>query len=400
MKKIFIFLTSLFVLCFVIYISFFSHSQASDASLEFEHYYNEDEAYNKNKENNDSKNNDIHSNPILDTNPESILVFVNKEYSLPADYVPEDLVIPNVFFNFSYYDEKKLMRKEAATALEELFSAAKKENIILCGISGYRSYARQKTIYSKNIIKKGVSYTNKYSAMPGKSEHQTGLSIDVSAASIGYRLEPIFSETKEGIWLANNCYQYGFIIRYPKDKSDITGYAYEPWHIRYVGIDVATYLYKNNLTFEEYVKYTPSIDLNEDISYDSVVDEDSLSPDYEETSSPKPSISVTPSISPTPSNTVTPSISPTPSVTLKPSISPTPEATKKPTNKPVKSDSPTPTAVPTHDNHQKDEDDLDNSENTDDTKPTITPSQIPDDNVDEPLKPVDTISPKPTELKP
>ena len=106
---------------------------------------------------------------------------------------------------------------------------------------------------------KGADYTNRYSAKPGYSEHQTGLSIDVSASSIGNRLSESFGSTDEGIWLAAHAHEYGFIIRYPKDKASITGYAYEPWHIRYVGIELATYLYENNLTLEEYYNYTPPV---------------------------------------------------------------------------------------------------------------------------------------------
>ena len=92
--------------------------------------------------------------------------------------------------------------------------------------------------------------------MPGSSEHQTGLTIDVSAQSVSYRLDQRFGDTKEGKWLAKHCHEYGFIIRYPYDKEIITGYSYEPWHIRYVGTTVAAYLYKNNLTLEEYYGVT------------------------------------------------------------------------------------------------------------------------------------------------
>jgi hypothetical protein len=92
--------------------------------------------------------------------------------------------------------------------------------------------------------------------MPGSSEHQTGLSIDVSSDSVGCALEESFGATADGKWLAKNCHKYGFIIRYPKNKTKITGYSYEPWHIRYVGRKLATYLYKNDLTLEEYYETT------------------------------------------------------------------------------------------------------------------------------------------------
>ncbi len=193
----------------------------------------------------------------MDLDPTSITVFVNKEYALPKDYVPEDLVIPNVLFDLTGYDERKLLRREAATALEQLFQAAQADGYTLYGISGYRSYDRQKQIFLNNIVKKGKKHTLKYSAVPGTSEHQTGLAIDVSTKALKFRLVTTFANSPEGKWLAENAHYYGYIVRYPKNRSDITGYAYEPWHIRYVGKDLAKYLYDNNLTLDEYYHYTP-----------------------------------------------------------------------------------------------------------------------------------------------
>lgn len=192
--------------------------------------------------------------PTKITNTDSLTVLVNKIYYLDADYVPNNLVVPDV--KFSYSDpseyEKSYMQQEAAIALEQLFDAAKSESIHLFAVSGYRSYSRQKTIYENNLRNKGEEYTNKYSAQPGHSEHQTGLVMDVSCDSVGYDLVTEFENTKEGQWLAENCHKYGFIIRYPKDKTSITGYEYEPWHIRYVGIELATELTEKNITLDEY----------------------------------------------------------------------------------------------------------------------------------------------------
>lgn len=137
-----------------------------------------------------------------------------------------------------------------------MFAGAKKKGYTLKGVSAYRSYERQKQIYDNNVRSRGTTQTDKVSAVPGSSEHQTGLSIDVSSDSVGCSIETSFGSTKEGKWLEKNCYKYGFIIRYPKDKTKITGYSYEPWHIRYVGKNLAKYLYKNNLTLEEYYKIT------------------------------------------------------------------------------------------------------------------------------------------------
>ena len=170
----------------------------------------------------------------IDLDPNSITVFVNQEHSLPKDFVPENLVIPAIPFDIISYSERKLLRLEAAQAIEKLFSAALKEGYSLYGISGYRSYDRQKEIFLDNIVKKGKEHTLKYSAAPGTSEHQTGLAMDVSSKSVNFKLVPEFAKTAEGKWLAH-AHEYGFIIRYPKDHYEITGYAYEPWHIRYVG---------------------------------------------------------------------------------------------------------------------------------------------------------------------
>lgn len=207
----------------------------------------------------------------IDLDPSSITVFVNKEYALPKDYKPEKLVTPDVVFNLITYDERTLMRPEAATALEKLFEAAKRDGIILYGISGYRSYQRQYGIFTNNIVHKGKTYTLRYSAVPGTSEHQTGLAIDVSAKSLDYKLSANFASSPEGIWLAENAHNYGYIIRYPKGNEQITGYAYEPWHIRYVGTGLAGYLYENNLTLEEYYHYTPSPGFNFEALYADII---------------------------------------------------------------------------------------------------------------------------------
>jgi len=144
------------------------------------------------------------------------------------------------------------LRVEAADAIEKMFKAAEKKKVILYAVSGYRSYTRQKQIYDRNVATRGKAATDKVSAMPGSSEHQTGLTMDISANSVGCQLSQYFGSTKEGKWVAKNAHNYGYIIRYPEGKSKITGYHYEPWHIRYVGKTLATYLYKNNLTLEEF----------------------------------------------------------------------------------------------------------------------------------------------------
>lgn len=181
------------------------------------------------------------------------ILLVNKSFYLEKDYVPNNLTKPNIKFSFSTDDQDRFkLTYEAATAIELLFNEAKSNGIELAGVSLYRSYARQKSIYNYNIQNKGEEHTSMYSAKPGYSEHQTGLAIDVSAASSGYSLVDTFGETEEGKWVKENCARFGFIIRFLKGKEDITGYAYEPWHLRYVGVDAATYIMDNDITLEEY----------------------------------------------------------------------------------------------------------------------------------------------------
>jgi D-alanyl-D-alanine carboxypeptidase len=188
------------------------------------------------------------------TNPEDMAVVVNKNRSLPATYVPpsKDMKEPNVPFSFKEKSEKKLMRSEAAQALEKLFDQAAKDNIKLAGVSAYRSYVSQKSIFAGNVKSQGEKQASQYSARPGLSEHQTGLAIDVSSPSVQYALEESFGDTKEGKWLVANAPTFGFILRYMKGKEALTGYSYEPWHIRYIGVEMATEISKRGITLEEY----------------------------------------------------------------------------------------------------------------------------------------------------
>lgn len=193
------------------------------------------------------------------TNPSEITVVVNKQRSLPADYIPDDLVEPNVPFPFTEKVEKRMMRKEAAAALEKLFAGAKEDGIELYAVSGYRSYRTQKSLYETYVQTQGAEHAAQYSAVPGKSEHQTGLAMDVSGADPQTRLEESFANTPEGKWLAAHCAEYGFIIRYPKGREETTGYAYEPWHLRYVGKELAQELMSKGMTLEDYFQGDGSV---------------------------------------------------------------------------------------------------------------------------------------------
>ncbi|HEY4552457.1 MAG TPA: M15 family metallopeptidase [Bacillaceae bacterium] len=186
-------------------------------------------------------------------NPENVLALVNKVFALPSVYEPGDLVRPSVAFSFGNQEiEKSYMRKEAAQALEQMFLAAKKENIQLLAASGYRSYSRQVAVLDAEISKVGKEQAVQAVAPPGKSEHQTGLAMDITSESVKFGLTESFGETPEGQWLRDNAHKFGFILRYPKGKESITGYQYEPWHFRYVGTEAAKTIFENNWTLEEY----------------------------------------------------------------------------------------------------------------------------------------------------
>lgn len=180
-------------------------------------------------------------------------ILVNRTHRLCRNQIPQMLVEPDILFTAPANDTRRLLLAPAADAAEKLFSRGKEENIYLCGVSGYRSYERQEQLYQER--QKGPAGAEQevlWVAPPGASEHQTGLALDVSCQDIGYELEERFGETKEGRWLARCAPLFGFILRYPRGKESITGYGWEPWHIRYVSRSLALYLTLTGLTLEEY----------------------------------------------------------------------------------------------------------------------------------------------------
>ncbi|MBC1424653.1 M15 family metallopeptidase [Listeria seeligeri] len=194
-------------------------------------------------------------------NQENILVLANKDYSLQSSYTPPDLVRPNVTFSFGDEQvEKAQMRKEAGTALEEMFQAANEGGYKLFAVSGYRSYKRQQEVFQAEVNSKGDTKAREAVAYPGTSEHQTGLAMDISSESQSYELTEAFGTTPEGKWLEENAHNYGFILRYMKGREDITKYQYESWHYRYVGKDAATIIYENNWTLEEFFNHVKALE--------------------------------------------------------------------------------------------------------------------------------------------
>ena len=159
------------------------------------------------------------------------VLIANKTYSLPSTYAPG-------------------LTAETKKAFQEMQAAAAKDGKSLSIRSGFRSYDTQKTLYNNYVARDGKAAADRYSARPGHSEHQTGLALDINKASDS------FTNTPEAKWLAENCWKYGFIIRYPQGKEDITGYKYESWHVRYLGKELAKSVYESGLTLEEYLGIT------------------------------------------------------------------------------------------------------------------------------------------------
>ncbi len=207
--------------------------------------------------------------PSVFTDTDSYLILANKKHKLPDGYVPSDLVQPQVLGSGAS------MRKKAAEALEEMFAAAKNDGVTLRLISGYRSETDQNYLYY--TVYGGGEVADAKSSRPGYSDHQTGLAADIGATverenatgcdSLTTDSESngdnraCFGNITEGIWLREHAHEYGFIMRYPKGKYEITGYTYEPWHFRYVGVEYATAIYNVDEyeSFEEYFNVSGGI---------------------------------------------------------------------------------------------------------------------------------------------
>lgn len=190
---------------------------------------------------------------LYDVNsPSSYAVVVNKGRRLPPSYQPDDLITPNVPLRFLSSSAEMKLRAAAARDLEAMFLEAQNEGLELMLVSGYRSYSSQAAIYERNLRVDGPAKTDMTSARPGYSEHQTGLAVDIGTKSRQCELETCFGDTAEGKWLASSAHEHGFIIRYDRGKSSLTGYAFEPWHLRYVGKELAAQLKNNRQSMEEF----------------------------------------------------------------------------------------------------------------------------------------------------
>lgn len=177
------------------------------------------------------------------------LMLVNKFNKLPDKFIPKDLV--KVSLQYAY--DNNQLTKEANDAYFQMCQNGKSNNnLTLIATSSYRSYESQDNIYKTYKSKQSEKVADTFCARPGHSEHQTGLTVDILSSKSNM---DNFHETKEYEYLKDNSYKYGFILRYPEKKEYITGYKFEPWHYRYVGKEVAEYIYKNNITFDEYYAY-------------------------------------------------------------------------------------------------------------------------------------------------
>ncbi len=185
-------------------------------------------------------------------NGDCLLALVTKETTLKSSYSPGDLRRIPSHMNPSY---EMYLRNKALEPLEKLYQAAEEEGITLSIRSAYRSYSTQKWLFNDYANRYGEEEANRFSARPGQSEHQLGTTVDFGGTTVDFTAE--FGQTPQGKWLAENAHKYGFALSYPQNKEDITGYIYEPWHYRYIGIEAAREWKESGLTLREYLEGKP-----------------------------------------------------------------------------------------------------------------------------------------------
>ena len=177
-------------------------------------------------------------------NPDDVTVLVNKLHEIPKGWKPDDLE--------DVIDCHQQLRHEANEAYTKFYQAAKAKGIAIYTISGYREPETQQLYWDNSVKVFGEEHAIQYNAYPRRSEHELGLCVDISYTTEGDRLSEKVADSALGKFIESDAYKYGFILRYPQDKVRITSYSYEPWHIRYVGVDLATKLHNENITLEEY----------------------------------------------------------------------------------------------------------------------------------------------------
>lgn len=187
---------------------------------------------------------------VRETDDGDLFVLVNKLHAVSRDYQPTDMVVMD---NKLTTWQNLELKSDAYDAYLKLYRDAKKEGYDLKVCSAYRTYSTQKTLYANAVKNKGQKTADIRSAYAGRSEHHTGYAIDITSKSMGWGLKQDFADYPDGAWINDHCSEYGFIIRYPKDKTAVTGYDYEPWHLRYVGTDAAAEITEQGITLEEYL---------------------------------------------------------------------------------------------------------------------------------------------------
>lgn len=188
---------------------------------------------------------------------ENYLILINRTHPLSSDYWPDDLVTVSKTVAGVGNNDTKKMRKVAAEAMDKMIAAAAEQGIEIAVRTGFRSYKYQQDLHAGYVQRNGEAKANTFSAKAGESEHQTGLACDLGGKSQNFGLKYDFGKTKEGIWCYEHCAEFGFILRFidgTEDKvGDITGYIYEPWHFRYVGLEPAKEIMEKGITLEEYL---------------------------------------------------------------------------------------------------------------------------------------------------
>ena len=194
--------------------------------------------------------------PPVGTTPDPTdpLVLVDRQRNLPQDWAPSGMVAPKLAWATTDAVERRLLRPEAARALDEMGFAAARDGVPIIGISAFRSQGSQQQVFDRYVRTEGEAAARTFSARPGHSEHQTGLAVDVTSADGTCPTEPCFGATPQAAWLAAHAPEYGFIVRYPAGKQLITTYEAEPWHLRYVGVGPAQEMQRLGLTLDEYLR--------------------------------------------------------------------------------------------------------------------------------------------------
>lgn len=193
-------------------------------------------------------------------------ILINKDNRLDEDFIPADLIQTddneNNFHNYRDPMQKPMISAEIYPFFLEMQEKASEEGVYIIVDSGYRSYVYQKVVWDKYVQEHGLEEAKKFVAIPGSSEHQSGLAFDVAFIRDGAYTDDVKEEDKETQWLFANAHRFGFILRYPKGKEEITGYSYEPWHFRFVGPELASKLFTEGITLEEYYKREDNLKVN------------------------------------------------------------------------------------------------------------------------------------------